>query len=218
MTTKTNEPNAIALLRQGVYVPDAADCGAILAAYDAIVVERDAAVRERDAYFDDWKCAVGLLDEARDVAHENAELAGRAEAESDTLRARLEAATELEEEVSAANRRLAAVRERDEARDKNVELHNLVRKYKNKATKQSQKQKKNYKLAKYADESNATLRARLAACERVVEAAEAYYEEWRYNTYDDALVRRDLLNEVRAYRAALAAATQTTPHAGGTDA
>ena len=59
----------------------------------------------------------------------------------------------------------AAVRERDAARDKNVQLHALVKKYKNKATKQSQKQKKNYKLAKYADESNATLRARLADAE-----------------------------------------------------
>jgi hypothetical protein len=44
-----NEPNAIALLRQGVYVPDAADCDAILQTYDTIVAERDAAVRERDA-------------------------------------------------------------------------------------------------------------------------------------------------------------------------
>jgi hypothetical protein len=46
--TNPNEPNAIALLRRGAYVPDAADCDAILQAYDAIVAERDAAVRERD--------------------------------------------------------------------------------------------------------------------------------------------------------------------------
>jgi len=45
MTTPT-EPNAIALLRQGVYVPDAADCDAILQAYDTIVAERDEAVRD----------------------------------------------------------------------------------------------------------------------------------------------------------------------------
>ena len=78
----------------------------------------------------------------------------------------------VQERASLRAERDAAVRERDAARDKNVQLHALVKKYKNKATKQSQKQKKNYKLAKYADESNATLRARLAACERVVEAAE----------------------------------------------
>lgn len=41
-----NEPNAIALLRQGVYVPDAADCDAILQTYDTIVAERDAAVHQ----------------------------------------------------------------------------------------------------------------------------------------------------------------------------
>jgi hypothetical protein len=72
----------------------------------------------------------------------------------------------VQERASLRAERDAAVRERDAARDKNVQLHALVKKYKNKATKQSQKQKKNYKLAKYADESNATLRARLAACER----------------------------------------------------
>lgn len=81
---------------------------------------------------------------------------------------------EFREEILAAYdamkaERDAAVRERDAARDKNIHLHALVKKYKNKATKQGQKQKKNHKLAKYADESNASLRARLAACQRVVE-------------------------------------------------
>jgi hypothetical protein len=76
----------------------------------------------------------------------------------------------VQERASLRAERDAAVRERDAARDKNVQLHALVKKYKNKATKQSQKQKKNYKLAKYADESNATLRARLAACVSELEA------------------------------------------------
>lgn len=38
---RTSEPNAIALLREGVFVPNAVDCDHILAAYDAIVDECD---------------------------------------------------------------------------------------------------------------------------------------------------------------------------------
>ncbi len=37
--------------------------------------------RERDAYLDDWEVAVGLLDEAREVAHEQTERAELAEAQ-----------------------------------------------------------------------------------------------------------------------------------------
>jgi hypothetical protein len=68
--------------------------------------ERDAAVRERDAFFDDWKCAVGLLDEARDVAHENAERADRAEAELHTIRARLAACERVVEAAVKAREAL----------------------------------------------------------------------------------------------------------------
>lgn len=75
------------------------------------------------------------------------------------LRARLAAATELEAEVSAANRRL---------------------------------------------------KARLAACERVVEAAKTVIAD-----ADTAFFHSD---NVERLRAAVAAETQTTPHAGGTDA
>jgi hypothetical protein len=139
----------------------------------------------------------------------------------------------VQERASLRAERDAAVRERDAARDKNVQLHALVKKYKNKATKQSQKQKKNYKLAKYADESNATLRARLAAateleaevsaanrrlkarlaaCEKVVEAAKAY-EKWMGKWHDytvscgdkPAKQQRALIDAVRA---AVAAETQ----------
>jgi hypothetical protein len=85
--TTTNEPNAIALLRQGVYVPDAADCDAILQAYDTIVAERDAAVRE--------------LHNARLNSEIVAEVNRRFDAECTTLRARLAA---CERVVEAAKR------------------------------------------------------------------------------------------------------------------
>jgi chromosome segregation ATPase len=111
----------------------------------------------------------------------------------------------VQERASLRAERDAAVRERDAARDKNVQLHALVKKYKNKATKQSQKQKKNYKLAKYADESNATLRARLAACERVVEAA----EQCSGKRLDMGLMKAlaNLDEALIQYRAAVAAET-----------
>ena len=59
----------------------------------------------------------------------------------------------------AIKRAEAAEAERDAARDKNIELHNRVRTYNNRAKKLGQKQKKNHKLATYAEESNELLRA-----------------------------------------------------------
>jgi hypothetical protein len=60
------------------------------------------------------------------------------------------------------------------------------------------------------------LRARLAACERVVEAARAVVlDAWKQHGYDQYNVGTAT---IAALRAAVAAETQTTPHAGGTDA
>jgi len=65
-------------------------------------------------------------------------------------------------------------------------------------------------------QERATLRARLAACERVVEAARAVVlDAWKQHGYDQYNVGTAT---IAALRAALAAETQTTPHAGGTDA
>jgi hypothetical protein len=143
----------------------------ILAAYDAIVAERDAAIAE--CHEQARLNGMGSEREARIMAERDAavrelEETRKREALSDAIVDECDSdITKLvQERASLRAERDAAVRERDAARDKNVQLHALVKKYKNKATKQSQKQKKNYKLAKYADESNATLRARLAACER----------------------------------------------------
>jgi hypothetical protein len=61
--------------------------------------------------------------------------------------------------LALTQRAEAAEAERDAARDKNIELHNRVRTYNNRAKKLGQKQKKNHKLATYAEESNELLRA-----------------------------------------------------------
>jgi hypothetical protein len=151
MTTKTNEPNAIALLRQGVYVPDAADCGAILAAYDAIVSERD-----------EWRDAAKLA--------ENQHQHWKTVAE-------------------------AATAQRDEAR----RLHMVVR-----------------------NELD-TLRARLAACEKIVEAAKAY-EKWMGKWHDytvscgdkPAKQQRALIDAVRAAVAAETSERRSPITAGDT--
>jgi chromosome segregation ATPase len=210
----------------------------ILAAYDAIVAERDAAIAE--CHEQARLNGMGSEREARIMAERDAavrelEETRKREALSDAIVDECDSdITKLvQERASLRAERDAAVRERDAARDKNVQLHALVKKYKNKATKQSQKQKKNYKLAKYADESNATLRARLAAateleaevsaanrrlkarlaaCEKVVEAAKAY-EKWMGKWHDytvscgdkPAKQQRALIDAVRA---AVAAETQ----------
>jgi hypothetical protein len=69
---RTSEPNAIALLREGVFVPNAVDCDHILAAYDAIVAERDEAIAAvREAYREGWVTAAerGDLDEYGEYTH-----------------------------------------------------------------------------------------------------------------------------------------------------
>lgn len=89
--TPPNEPNAIALLREGVFVPNAVDCDHILAAYDAIVSERDEwrdAAKWAEGQHQHWKTVAEAATAQRDEARR---LHMVVRNELDTLRARLAA-------------------------------------------------------------------------------------------------------------------------------
>jgi len=169
MTTPT-EPNAIALLRQGVYVPDAADCDAILQAYDTIVAERD---EWRDAA----KWAEGQHQHWKSVAE------------------------------AATAQRDAAVRQH---RDSTDQAHRYAQ------------------LWEASAQEVTSLRARLAACERDSERYRVLREkgmvlsplfDMNGKEVEPIRVAYEAADEAADYyRAAVAAETQTTPHAGGTDA
>lgn len=197
---RTSEPNAIALLREGVFVPNAVDCDHILAAYDAIVAERDAAIAE--CHEQARLNGMGSEREARLMSDQTRPLEcdccggtwGYINAESDEHDNSFDCIAELTQQRDAAVRELAETRKREALSDAIVDECDSD-------------------ITKLVQE-RATLRARLAACEKIVEAAKAY-EKWMGKWHDytvscgdkPAKQQRALIDAVRA---AVAAETTTT--------